>query len=153
MDSMAYYQGFFKPKNPQKYIGDPTKIVYRSGWELKVFAYLDAHPSVLKWGSEEYIIPYKSPIVGKWHRYFPDVYVEQINIDGKKQKILIEIKPEAQTRPPAIQKTSKGKATKRYLTEVATWGVNEAKWIAAREYCADRGWEFQIMTEKQIFGK
>jgi hypothetical protein len=34
-----------------------------------------------------------------------------------------------------------------------TWGVNEAKWKAAQEYCLDRGWVFQIMTEKQLFGK
>lgn len=152
---MAYHQGYFKPKNTNKYMGDPTKIIYRSSWELRLFSFLDAHPSVTKWGSEEHIIPYKSPIDGRWHRYFPDVYVEQINIEGKKQKILIEIKPEHQTMPPNLQNklTKTGKISRRYLTEVATWGVNEAKWHAAREYCADRGWMFQIMTEKQLFGK
>lgn len=150
-----YYQGKFKPRNPQKYMGDPTNIVYRSGWELRLFDYLDKHPSVQKWGSEEIVIPYKSPIDGKWHRYFPDVYVEQINIEGKKQKILIEVKPEAQTKPPnlANKMTPKGRVSRRYLTEVMTWGVNEAKWNAAQEYCLDRGWVFQIMTEKDIFGK
>jgi hypothetical protein len=30
------------------------------------------------------------------------------------------------------------------------YGKNQAKWKAAREYCADRGWNFQIMTEKQL---
>ena len=152
---MAYHQGFFRPKNPQKYSGDPTNIVYRSSWELRLFMYLDAHPNVLKWGSEEIIIPYKSPIDGRWHRYFPDVYVEQINIEGKKQTVLIEIKPDAQTRPPSPDKakTAKGRPSRRYLTEVMTWGVNEAKWKAAKEYCVDRGWTFTIMTEKHLFGK
>ena len=152
---MAYHQGFFKPRNPQKYKGDPTNIVYRSSWELRLFMYLDSHPNVLKWGSEEIIIPYKSPIDGRWHRYFPDVYVEQINIEGKKQTVLIEIKPDAQTRPPSPDKskTAKGRPSRKYLTEVMTWGVNEAKWKAAEEYCVDRGWVFQIMTEKQLFGK
>lgn len=152
---MAYHQGFFRPRNPQKYKGDPTNIVYRSSWELRLFMYLDSHPNVLKWGSEEVIIPYKSPIDNRWHRYFPDVYVEQINIEGKKQTVLIEIKPDAQTRPPdpSRAKTAKGRPSKKYLTEVMTWGVNEAKWKAAEEYCKDRGWVFQIMTEKQLFGK
>ena len=150
-----YHQGYFKPNNPIKYLGDPTGIVYRSSWELKLFSYLDAHPNVLKWASEETIIPYKSPIDGRWHRYYPDVYVEQINSNGIKQKILIEIKPDAQTRPPnpGNKLTSKGGISRRYLNEVKTWGTNEAKWKAAQEYCLDRGWIFQIMTEKQLFGK
>lgn len=152
---MAYYQGKFKPKNPQKYKGDPTNIIYRSGWELKLFAYLDSHPNVIKWGSEELIIPYRSPIDGRWHRYFPDVYVEQINTEGKKQIMLIEVKPEAQTIPPnqTAKLTPKGKVSKRYLNEVMTYGVNDAKWKAAQEFCADRGWTFLIMTEKHLFGK
>jgi len=149
---MAYYQGRFKPKNPQKYKGDPTNIVYRSGWELKLFNYLDEHPNVIKWGSEELVIPYKSPIDGRWHRYFPDVYVEQIGIEGKKQTILIEVKPKSQTVAPNPDNklTAKGKPTKRYLTEVMTYGVNQAKWKAAQEFCADRGWNFLIMTEIEL---
>lgn len=31
-----------------------------------------------------------------------------------------------------------------------TWGVNEAKWKAAEEYCKDRGWKFIIMTEHEL---
>lgn len=152
---MAYYQGYFKPKHPQKYKGDPTQIVYRSSWELRLFSYLDAHESVKKWGSEEFFIPYKSPLDNRMHRYFPDVYVEQINSNGELKKILIEIKPEKETRPPLIEQklTSKGNLSRKYLTEVAKWGVNDAKWKAAREYCLDRGWEFHIMTEKHLFGK
>jgi len=152
---MAYYQGLYKPKNPQKYKGDPTNIVYRSGWELQFFSYLDNHPNVIRWASEELIIPYKSPIDGRWHRYFPDAYVEMINKDGQKQTLLIEIKPAAQTKPPDINNklTPKGRLSRRYLNEVKTWGVNEAKWIAAKEYCADKGWQFVIMTEAHIFGK
>lgn len=150
-----YHQGKFRPKNPQKYKGDPTNIIYRSGWELKLFSYLDMHPNVLKWASEEFSIPYVSPIDGRWHRYFPDVYVEQINIDGKKQVVLIEVKPAGQTVAPNPQNklTAKGNLSRRYLNEVKTWGVNEAKWKAAQEFCLDRGWTFQILTEKQLFGK
>ena len=144
------YQGRFKPKNPTKYMGDPTNIIYRSGWELKLMLYLDTHVNVLQWSSEEVVIPYKSPIDGRRHRYFPDFYLEQINTNGIKEKILIEVKPKYQTIPPVVQTTKTKKPTKRYINEVKTWGINQAKWIAAEEFCKDRGWKFQIMHEDHL---
>ena len=143
---MKTYKGFFRPKNPQKYMGDPTNIIYRSRWELKLMMYLDDHRDVIKWGSEEVVIPYRSPIDGRVHRYFVDFVVTKINKEGKRETSLIEVKPAAQTKPPERQT----KKTKRYLTEVMTWGVNEAKWNAAREFCEDRGWTFHIFTEKEL---
>ena len=147
-----YYQGRFKPKNPSKYMGDPTNIIYRSGWEFKLMRYLDSHPNVLQWGSEELVIPYRSPIDGRMHRYFPDFLVKQINKYGNKETILIEVKPKAQTVPPDIAKakTATGKASRRYINEVKTWGINQAKWKAAEEFCDDRGWKFQIMHEGHL---
>lgn len=147
-----YYQGRFKPKNPRKYMGDPTNIIYRSGWEFKLMRYLDAHPDVLEWGSEELIVPYRSPIDGRMHRYFPDFLVKQINRDKRKETVLIEVKPKAQTVPPDISKknTSTGKLSRRYINEVKTWGINQAKWQAAEEFCKDRGWKFQIMHEGHL---
>ena len=142
------YQGSFRPRNPNKYLGDPTNVIYRSHWELKLMSYLDKHPHVTKWCSEEIVIPYKSPIDGRWHRYFPDFYVEQINRSKKKEKILIEVKPKYQTIPPAVQKGKK--PTKRYINEVKTWGVNQAKWAAAEEYCRDNGFIWQIMHEDHL---
>lgn len=141
-----YYQGKYKPKNPQKYLGDPTNIVYRSGWELRLMRYLDSHPNVLEWGSEEVVIPYISPIDGRYHRYFTDFIVKQINRDGNKETIIIEVKPKAQTKPPE----KKSRVTKRYINEVKTWGVNQAKWKAANEFCKDRGWKFQLITEDEL---
>lgn len=145
-----YYQGRFKPRNPEKYKGDPTNIIYRSGWELKLMSYLDKHPHVTKWCSEEIIIPYRSPIDGRMHRYFPDFYVEQINKEKRKEKVLIEVKPYAQTQPPKVQNTKRNKPTKRYLNEVKTWGINSAKWKAAEEFCKDRGYIFRIITENEL---
>ena len=144
-----YYQGKFNPKNPHKYKGDFTNIIYRSGWELKLMSYLDKHPHVTKWNSEEIIIPYRSCVDGKMHRYFPDFYVEKI-FQGKKEKILIEVKPYKETIAPTVQNTKRGTHTKRYLNEVKTWGTNSSKWNAAEEYCKDRGWKFQIITEKDL---
>ena len=83
-----FYQGRFKPDNPQKYKGDSSNIIYRSGWELRLMRYLDKHPHVTRWNSEEIIVPYRSPIDGKMHRYFPDFYVEKV-FHGKKEEILI----------------------------------------------------------------
>jgi hypothetical protein len=144
------YQGRFKPKNPTKYMGDPTNIIYRSGWELKLMSYLDGNNNVIRWSSEEVVILYKSPIDGRRHRYFPDFYVEQINTNDNIDKILIEVKPKYQTIPPVVQTTKTKKPTKRYINEVKTWGVNQAKWIAAQEFCKDRGWKFQIMHEDHL---
>jgi len=153
LDDMAY-SGRFKPTNPEKYKGDPTKIQYRSLWELKVFRRLDVHPDVVEWSSEEVVVPYKKPLgKGKTSRYFPDIVVKKrVGVD-KYQTVMIEVKPDAQTRPPNPinkNKTPTGRVSRRYLNEVLTFGVNEAKWKAAREYCAQRGWSFEIMTEKHI---
>lgn len=108
--------------------------------------YLDLHKDIVTWGSEELFIPYRSPIDNKIHRYFPDFIVTKINKEGKKETALIEVKPAAQTTPPKKQE----KVTRKYITEVTTWGINEAKWKAANEYCKDRGWSFHIFTEREL---
>lgn len=141
------YQGTFRPKNPQKYKGNPANIVYRSRWELMLMARFDEHPDVLQWSSEEIVIPYRSPIDGRVHRYFPDFWVKKRNhSDGSIEVALIEVKPKVQTSPPKVQ----SKPTRRYVTEVKTWGINSAKWEAAKAYCKDRGWKFMIMHEDHL---
>jgi hypothetical protein len=148
---MAYktYHGYFKPKHPEKYKGDPNNIIYRSRWESLVMSKLDEHPDVIWWQSEETVIPYRSPVDGRVHRYFPDFLVRMKDANGKFKTILIEVKPYAQTQPPVI-KEGASKRTKKYITEVCTYGINSAKWNAAREYCKDRQYEFMIMTEREL---
>lgn len=140
------YSGRFLPKNPQKYRGNPANIIYRSTWECRVMNWLDQNESILEWGSEEIVIPYRSPVDNKIHRYFPDFYVKVKQKDDTIKVMILEIKPEKQTRPPQKGK----KVTKKYITEVVTWGVNEAKWKAATEFCLDRGWQFKVLTEKDL---
>ena len=135
------YKGKFRPENYKKYKGDYTKITYRSGWELKFMKYLDRQSNVLSWSSEEVIIPYKSPIDNKWHRYYPDFWVKT-----KQGETLVEIKPKKQTRPPKLNPKNK----RRYLNEVKTWGINEAKWKAAVSVCETKGWTWQIITEDTL---
>ena len=140
------YSGRFIPKNPKKYIGDHTNIVYRSSWEARVMNKLDQSDWCLAWASEELIIPYKSPVDGRYHRYFPDFLVKYKDKTGATKTMLIEIKPDHQTKPP-VQPQRK---TKRFINEVMTYGVNQAKWKAAEEYCLDRGWEFRVLTEQHL---
>jgi hypothetical protein len=147
------YKGRFKPKNPNKYRGDPTNVVYRSLWELKFFKFVDEHPDIIWWSSEEMSIPYLSPIDGKYHRYFPDVVINKKIDENTQEVIMIEIKPQKQTMPPDLSKknnTPTGRISRRYLNEVKTWGINDAKWAAARKYCEQKGWKFVIMTEKSL---
>lgn len=141
-----YYQGIYKPKNPQKYEGDPTQIIYRSSWELKFFNWCDNNPSVVGWCSEEIIVPYVCPTDGKPHRYFPDARIKVRNRTGQVEIYLVEIKPDKQTRPPEVPK----RKTKRFLIEAATYMKNEAKWKAAKRYADDRGWRFMIITENHL---
>lgn len=135
------HQGRFNPKNPGKYKGDVTKIVYRSGYEVKFMNWCDRNDDVTEWNSEEVVVPYRSPVDNKIHRYFIDFY---IMVNGK--QYLIEVKPDRFTRAPVIPK----RKTKRFLNEVAQFVVNEAKWKSAREFCADRNLEFKIITEKEL---
>ena len=140
------YKGKFRPSKPKKYKGDPTNIVYRSLWELKFMNYCDSNPGILKWSSEEVIIPYRSPIDNRYHRYFPDFYIKYKDSSGKMIESIVEIKPAKEVKEPRIQKAR----TKRYVTEVMTYAKNQAKWEAAEDFCKDRKWKFQIMTEKEL---
>jgi predicted nucleotidyltransferase len=135
------------PRNIDKYVGDHTKIVSRSSWELRTFKWLDDNPNVLEWSSEEIAIAYRSPVDKKLHRYFPDIYAKFKTSDNRTKTYLIEIKPEYQANEPKIKKN----ITKQYVNEVCTYVINQEKWRAATEYCLDRKWEFKVITEKDLF--
>jgi hypothetical protein len=137
---MMAYKSVFNPKNPKKYIGDPTKIICRSLWERNVCKFCDDHPSVLKWSSEEIAIPYVSPLDEKVHNYFPDFLIQFENKTGK-HTWMLEVKPKKQT-------FLKENASKK---EQAMWAVNTAKWKAAESYCQKNGITFKILTEKELF--
>jgi len=106
----------------------------------------DLNDSVQEWGSETVIVPYISPIDRKIHRYFVDFYIKVKNKTGSMQKYLIEIKPERFTKPPEIPQ----RKTKKFIDEVFQYGVNEAKWKAAFEFCQDRNMKFMVLTEKDL---
>lgn len=141
-----YHKRKYTPINREKYEGDPTNIIMRSSWETKFAIWCDTNPSILKWSSETTVIPYVCPTDRRAHRYFVDFKIKVQESNGNIKTYLVEIKPDAQTKPPQPGK----KKTKQYITEVMTWGKNDAKWKAAREYCKNRGYEFVILTEYHL---
>lgn len=136
-----YHKRKFTPTNPDKYAGDPTNIIMRSSWETRFALWCDTNSQIIRWSSEETVVPYTSPVDGRAHRYFVDFKITTIN----KKTFLIEVKPKYQCFPP-----SGTRKTRKYLLEASTFLVNQAKWKAARQYCADRNWEFKIITEDDL---
>ena len=122
------YKGKFRPKRPKKYKGDPTQIIYRSLWEKKFMEYCDLTESISQWQSEEFWIPYKSPLDNRVHRYFPDFFIKYRDALGKIRNVVIEVKPAKQLKMP---KKNPKKRTKSWAYEVQTYVVNQAKFKAA----------------------
>ena len=136
------YKGKFKPKNRTKYKGDPDKIIYRSLWELRFMRYLDSTPSILKWSSEEVVVPYRSPIDGRRHRYFPHFWIRVKTSDGSVKESLIEIKPKAQT---SLESAGRSQGKKKQAV------INMAKWEAANAYAKQNKIRFRVISEEQLF--
>lgn len=141
-----YHKRKFTPLHPEKYTGDPTNIIMRSSWETRFAIWCDTNPAILKWNSEETVVPYVCPTDNRWHRYFIDFRIQLRDKSGILKTYLVEIKPDKQTRPPEVP----SRKTKRFLIEAATYMKNEAKWKAATKFAKDRGWEFIILTEHHL---
>lgn len=136
------YKGRYKIKNPDKYLGNPTNVIFHSLWERNTFRWCENNPKVRAWSSEEIVVPYKCKVDNKLHRYFVDLYVEMNN----GQTILVEIKPKKETLPPKQPK----RKTKKFLNEVITFSKNQDKWEAADQYARHKGWKFQVWTEETL---
>lgn len=106
----------------------------------------DRNPSVLKYSSEELVIPYFCRLDEKMHRYFVDFVVQFKKSDGTIKTVLIEIKPYKETIEPKRGK----KRPSTWKREVETWIKNLDKWKAAHEFAQRNGMEFFIMTEKEL---
>lgn len=145
-------QGRYVPENPTKYEGNPSNIIFRSSWEYAVMRWCDRNPSVLKWQSEEFSVPYYFDVDQKWHRYFVDFLVT-IQTKTGVSKVMIEVKPFDQTAPPKPPKRRTQKSHIRYQSECEEFVKNQCKWAAATNYAKERGWAFKILTEKELFNK
>ena len=140
-------KSIYKPSHPEKYLGNSNNIICRSSWERQFCRYCDVNPNIVKWASEEFSIPYISPVDGRPHRYYPDFLIEVKEKSGKLKKYVIEIKPKKQTLPPVKKK----RVTKGFIAEAKTYAVNQAKWKAAVNFCKDNLIEFKIITEDELY--
>ena len=145
-----WHQGVFIPTHPEKYIGNARNILYRSRWERIFLQWCDTTDAVIRYSSEECIIPYVSPIDCKQHRYFVDFFVSILQEDGTVKNFLVEIKPFSQTIPPKATKKHP-ETSESYQEAVRTFLVNQAKWEQAKKVCKKRNWEFMILTENELF--
>lgn len=109
--------------------------------------FCDNTKSILEWGSEEIIVPYRCPTDGRAHRYYPDFYIKVKSKDGVLQKYIVEIKPKKQVAGP---NRNPKKKTASWKKEVLTFMKNQAKWDAAKEFCEDRQMKFLILTEDHL---
>lgn len=141
------HKGKWKPRNPEKYIGDVDNIVARSSWERKFLNYCDLNPDIIEYSSEEVVLPYFDPVQNKMRRYFVDFWMKVRRPDGSIKKFLVEIKPDKFTRPPAIPK----RKTKQFIEEALQYATNNAKWEAAIKVCNENDMEFLILTERHLF--
>lgn len=145
----GFIQGYFKPTNPNKYVG-PSPIIYRSSWERKFMIWCDTNPLVLLWSSEPVEIQYWSTMDQKQRTYNPDFYIKVQKNDGTEDHMIIEIKPEAQIKKPEPPKTNSRKAVENYKYLAEQYVLNRDKYNAAQLWAQDRGWRFAVMTEKSL---
>ena len=109
--------------------------------------YCDLNESINEWQSEEFFIPYRSPIDNRVHRYFPDFLIKYKDSKKRLRTMVVDVKPKKETKMPP---TNPKKRTKSWAYSVRNWAINQAKWKAAKEYCKDRNYEFKIMTEDDL---
>lgn len=145
------YKGKYQPQNPNKYVGNLGNIQYRSLWERRFMVYCDTNNSITKWGSEVIKIPYLSPLDDRVHQYHVDFVIESTGKDGTRKVSLIEIKPKKQCVEPKQPEKPTKKQKSNYIYEAKTWMVNQQKWEAAKRFAEERGWEFVVLTEDDIF--
>lgn len=138
-----YKQGRYKLRHPEKYVGDPNNVIFRSSWELHANQFFDNNPNVLRWASEEIKIPYVKPTTGKVHHYYPDYWIEVRTKSGNIVQELIEVKPEDQVN------INKKKRLSRY--DQLTYAINQSKWQAATKFCEQHNMKFTLLTERQLF--
>lgn len=139
--SLKFSQGFYKLKNPEKYVGAGLPR-YRSSWEHTFCAFCDNNPSIQQWANESIKIPYRDPLTGKQTVYVPDFFIVYVDKNSKKHAELIEIKPANQMILERVGKNPYNQA--QYVK-------NMAKWAAATNWAKQNGVKFRVLNEHDIF--
>lgn len=135
------HTGEFLPQHPEKYVGS-EKPVYKSALELKFMMYVDRNPAIVSWGYEGTTIKYFDRASGKVRRYFIDFSII-VKVGPVRKTIWVEIKPDSETHAP------KGRSRNDVKAQM-TWMTNQSKWEAAKKLAKSKGYEFHVITEKQL---
>jgi hypothetical protein len=147
-----FQQGYYKPKNPNKFVGDITKLIYKSSYERKYMIYCDMDPNTLRWGYEAHRIPYYNPVDKKVHTYIVDFWTEEKNEENKVIKYLIEVKPDKRLYQPVLnEKRKTAKSINYHNEEKFEYIKNFSKWKYAAAYAKKNGMEFRVVTEKSKY--
>lgn len=168
-------QGYYKITNPEKYVGDPNLIIYRSSWEFSFCKYCDFSQSVVRWSAEPIQIPYyartnkldekiklgldpNNPANWDIKNYNIDFWVEQqLPNSTDIQKMFIEIKPAYKLRKPIPPKEGALlKDVRRYNNAAKEFLDNEAKFAACKAWAEKNNSKFYVFTEdtlKTILGR
>lgn len=147
-----FRQGYFKPQNPQKYIGDPSKIIYRSMWEKRFATYCDTNENVIAWSSENVQVPYLNPVDQVVKPYNLDFYLKVRQADGTEKQFIAEVKPSKKLLKPELPTTRVNeKRLNAHIEQMKEYAVNMYKFEAAKRWAKARGWEFILVTEKFLF--
>ena len=131
-----YKQGVRDPKRFKKYIASCKNepVIFRSGLELEFINYCENNPSIKRWASEPIKIKYYSRLDSKEMNYYPDFIIEKTNGD----RIIVEIKPKAQTYKPTVYDN---------LWSKEAWIKNMDKWIAAYKFAKKHKMSFVVVCE------
>ena len=158
---LKYHQGQYTVINIQKYIGNPTTVYFKSGWERNFCYWCDTNSKILRWSCEHIVIPYQDG-EGHFHRYTPDFYIEKISDTDKDmlEKLIIEIKPKNEVKPDFVDvetgailpperflKKITAKSLESYEYRLKTFQKNLYKWTKARNWCKANGFKFFLIHE------
>jgi|694.fasta_scaffold16082_3 hypothetical protein len=148
----GYRQGYFTPIRPEKYIGDPGKIIYRSSWEKKFMTFCDINEKVICWSSETIQVPYLNPIENSTKIYNLDFYFKVREEDGSFKEYIAEIKPSKKLEKPVLPNTRlTEKRVEAHNYQMKEYLTNIYKFQAAKQWAEERNWEFMIVTEKFLY--
>ena len=153
----VYKQGYYVLQNPEKYVGDTTKIIYRSSWEYRFCRYCDLTADITCWSSEPIGIPYHTPFdkpSSRPHTYYVDFFMRVKYSDTETADYIIEVKPQSSVdKPGKLSNTASTKQIKAHNDRTKLWVVNQSKWNAAILYAQKMGYQFQVITEEFLYNK